>query len=226
MRKDERTGKQKKAWREYMQKVCHDLNVDPSRVIYIGKLTEERREYVPESPDLVRRFFDFYKIKENVHVFYDGGRSFKEKETCVFDELKVKKHRPYPPPVHQYISPNDNCYHGVGKKKWLNLGLDWEDDVLSSITLLQIFDKIQSEKVQGWFTQNMLGIQERADIEKVMAPLAKKLFDQNPYYRHCLRKYWEQYHPDMLVSSRLVDDAPVAIESTFDGAYWTEWERN
>ena len=226
MRSDERSGKQKKEWREYMLQVCRDLNVDPSRVIYVGKLKKERREYVAESADLVTRFFNFYKIDKNVHVLYDGGRLYKEKETCVFDQLMIKKHLAYPSPVHQFISPNDNCYHGVGKKKWLNLSLDWTDDVLSSITLLHIFDSIKGEKVRGWFQQNMLAIQERADTEKVMAPLTKKLFDQNPYFRSCLRKYWELYNPDMLVKSRLVDDAPVAIESTFDGAYWTEWERD
>ena len=213
-------------WLQYLQKVCKEKNVDTSRVQYVGKLTGERSEYVAESADLIKRFMEFYKIKENVHILFDGGRSYKVQKENIFDILGYKHHLEYPSAVHQYISPNDNCWHGVAKRKWTNMSLDWSDDVLSTVTLLQLLDNVDSSTIRGYFLKNMLSCKDEADVLEVIAPLTKKIFSENVFYRSALHKYWTLYNPSKLAESSIGGDYPISLESTFDGTYWTEWTEN
>jgi hypothetical protein len=54
----------------------------------------------------------------------------------VLESLGFAKHVPYPAPVHQHLSPNDNRLHGTAKARWRNSGVDFQDDVESSLLLL------------------------------------------------------------------------------------------
>jgi hypothetical protein len=49
--------------------------IDKSWVIYIGKDKSEKETYATESPDLLRRFFNLYKVLADATVLSDNGNS-------------------------------------------------------------------------------------------------------------------------------------------------------
>ena len=64
--------------------------------------------------------------------------------------------RSYPAPVHQHLSPNDNRLHGTAKARWRNSGVDFEDDVESSLLLLSHLDVELVAHGAMWFRRNIL----------------------------------------------------------------------
>jgi hypothetical protein len=80
--------------------------------------------FVHENPELIDLFFDIHKkkvppaVRQNIIVFSDGGHSFKVNGNNVFLQLGFGRHIVFPLVVHQFLSPNDNNYHGVAKAWW------------------------------------------------------------------------------------------------------------
>ena len=93
--------------------------ISRNRVVFVGDIEGYKGTYVRESPFLVQEFFKHYKLDyKKCYILSDSGKSFKEKETDVLTrKVGFAKHIAYPPPIHQYLSVNDNRLHGVGKKK-------------------------------------------------------------------------------------------------------------
>ena len=67
------------------------------------------------------------------------GHFFEGKNDVLLD-LGFKHHDFYPSSVYQYLSPNDNRLHGTSKASWRNSGVDYSDDVSTSLMLLQHLD--------------------------------------------------------------------------------------
>jgi hypothetical protein len=114
--------------------------IEIGRVVYIGKDKNETRRMVSESPDLIRRFFKHYGVRENCVVSSDNGNLFFDKGKDVLLELGFVKHVCCPPPVHQYLFPDDNYLHGTSKASWRESGINYSDDVSSCLMLLQHLD--------------------------------------------------------------------------------------
>ena len=83
--------------------------------------------------------------------FFPGGVS-------ALEALGFEKHVAYPSAVHQYLSPNDNRLHGAAKARWRNSGVDFKDDVESSLKLLSHLDEDLKAHGATWFERNMLGL--------------------------------------------------------------------
>jgi len=171
-----------------LNRTLETSNIDPRRIIFVGKQKGEGRCYVPESSSLVRQFFALYKVSSNWTVLSDNGNSFKEDGKDIFQQLGFENHEYYPAAVHQYLSPNDNKLHGAAKQKWRQLGIDFSDDVIASISLLKCLDDC-SDKSYEWFDRNL---QIRAPTPKVLE--VEKLIGEIPigkakFSRHCLQKY-------------------------------------
>ena len=101
----------------------------------------------------------------NCTILSDNGNSFKDGEKDILIDLGFKYHLCYPAVVHQYLSPNDNKFHGAAKRKWKNLGLDFTDDVKSSIALLHCLDECCID-VQAWFHNNLRLKSNIMDVKK------------------------------------------------------------
>src|SRR5580704_9711337 len=76
----------------------------------------------------------------------------------VLEALGFSRHAQYPPAVHQYLSPNDNNLHGAAKQLWRQSGVDFRDDVSSSLLLLKLLDEQTVAHSRSWFDRNMLNL--------------------------------------------------------------------
>lgn len=131
------------AWVDEQKKLKAALvhySIDPKRIIYIGVNKKETRTYASESADLLHQFFSIYRVRRKGVVFSDNGAAFFPGGVSALEALGFAKHVAYPAPVHQYLSPNDNRLHGSAKTQWRNSGVDFKDDVESSLNLLYYLD--------------------------------------------------------------------------------------
>lgn len=134
----------------------------------------------------------------------------------------------YPPPVHQYLSPNDNHLHGVAKKRWRALGLDHSDDVLSTLTLMHCIDQISESSIQTWFRRNFLLDQKEVSREAIASVIdAEKKLDKNRanYYELCLAEYEAQILDDQRRLVFLQDGKPKGLKHALDGVHWTQYKK-
>lgn len=151
----------RKAWVQDREKLVDTMarfGMDARRVIYLGADKNETRIYASESADLLRRFFELYQLPRNVVVFSDNGTSFFPGGKSALESLGFAKHVSYPAPVHQYLSPNDNRLHGTAKASWRNSGVDFKDDVESSLLLLNHLDVDLAAHGATWFRRNILDL--------------------------------------------------------------------
>lgn len=167
----------RKAWDQEREKLVDALTrfgIDASRVIYIGAEKNETRIYASESAELLLRFFALYPIPPNVVVFSDNGRSFFPGGVSALESLGFAKHVPYPAPVHQYLSPNDNRLHGTAKASWRNSGVDFKDDVESSLLLLNHLDVDLVAHGATWFERNLLSLNAKSSRELIRGRSGKR----------------------------------------------------
>jgi hypothetical protein len=123
--------------------------------------------YAAESPDLLRIFFELYHVPDDVVVFSDNGRAFFPGGVSALEMLGFAKHVAYPAAVHQYLSPNDNRLHGTAKASWRSSGVDFKDDVASSLLLLNHFDVDISTHSASWFKRNITELTQGSAFELI-----------------------------------------------------------
>ena len=156
-----------KAWvpeRDNLVNALARFGIDAQRIIYLGAEQNETRRYVSESAELLRCFFALYPIPPKVVVFSDNGKSFFPGRVSALESLGFAKHVPYPAPVHQHLSPNDNRLHGTAKAKWRNRGVDFKDDVESSLLLLSDLDVDLAAHGVTWFKRNILDLTAKSAL--------------------------------------------------------------
>ena len=95
----------KKKRMNYVKSCCQEFNISSKRIVYVGKDKDERRRYVHEDVDLVRRFFNHYKIQNwaNHVIFSDGDHAFWDMKNFILEEFGVKAHISYHADVHQLL---------------------------------------------------------------------------------------------------------------------------
>lgn len=160
----------RKAWVQERDKLVNALarfGIHAKRVISIGAEQNETRLYASASAGLLRRFFARYQIPRNVVVFSDNGKSFFPGGVSVLESLGFAKHVSYPAPVHQHLSPNDNRLHGTAKARWRNSGVDFKDDVESSLWLLSHLDVELAAHGATWFRRNLLDLTAKSARELI-----------------------------------------------------------
>ena len=88
------------------------------------------------------------------------------------------------------FSPNDNELHGVAKAKWRAHGIDYKDDVKSSITLMKYLDEVSEETRRGWWQKNfMLG--NCVTLLRAQKIVSEKRPADEKYYSQCYKGYLE-----------------------------------
>jgi hypothetical protein len=140
---------------KHLEREANRLQIDFNRIVYVGDTTGETRTFVQESDDLLKSFFTYYPVPEGTVVLSDCGNAF---GSGVLEALGFSRHAQYPPAVHQYLSPNDNNLHGAAKQLWRQSGVDFRDDVSSSLLLLKLLDEQTVAHSRSWFDRNMLNL--------------------------------------------------------------------
>ncbi len=138
-----------------------------SRLIYVGKTKDEKGVYVSESTDLVRQFWQLYQVPNGAIIFSDKGKAFFPGGVSVLEELGFQQHESYPPAVHHYLSPNDNRLHGSAKQSCCHSGIDFTDDVESSLRLLNLLDSDIRNNGNDWWNRNMLKLTDKTVAELI-----------------------------------------------------------
>ena len=176
----------RKGWVQERDKLVNALarfGIDAKRIIYIGAEQNETRLYASESAELLRRCFALYPIPPQVVVFSDHGKSFFPGGASALESLGFAKHVSYPAPVHQHRSPNDNRLHGTAKARWRNRGVDFKDDVESSLLLLSDLDADLAAHGVTWFKRNLLDLTAKSARELIRGRSGKRA--QVDYDRLC-----------------------------------------
>ena len=186
------------------------------QIFYVGLSKSETRVYVSESADLLRLFFEDFKVPDDCVVLSDNGNSFFDEGEDVLLELGFSKHVQYPAAVHQYFSPNDNRLHGAAKQKWRNSQIDFSDDVTACCSLLHFLNESISE-VPTWFDSNMQLGSSATDRGAVESMIKGPTANKSKFHRKCLREFRSWQYGDARGG---IPDAPKGLESGLDGVYW------
>lgn len=160
----------RKAWvqdREVLIATLARYGIEARRVIYIGTDKNESRTYASEGASMLRRFFGLYELPNQAVAFSDNGAAFYPDGVSVLKSLGFTKHVPYPAPVHQYLSPNDNRLHGTAKARWRSSRVDFKNDVESSLMLLHYLDVDLIEHGGTWFKRNVLELTSKSSRELI-----------------------------------------------------------
>ncbi len=131
-------------------------DIAPHRIVYVGSDKGEHRTYCSESAELIRRFFGLWEVREQGIALSDNGNAFYPQGNSVLLALGFDSHYPYPAPVHQYLSPNDNNLHGSAKATWRSMCDHFDDDVDACCMLLNYLDFDISHHSKSWFVRNMV----------------------------------------------------------------------
>lgn len=137
----------------YLDLVLTEYEVASNRIIYCGKDKGETRTYVAASADIIQMYLDSIELEKGDVFFSDNGKEFFPKGGSIL-EANGLIHVPYPAPVHQYLSANDNNHHSAAAGTWHGMKLDFRDDVRGSVALLHCFDNDQPN-YEGYFETNL-----------------------------------------------------------------------
>ena len=96
------------------------------------------------------------------------------------------------------------------------MGLDFSDDVTSSIALLHCLDETYSG-VESWFNKNLQLETRTPSMEQVEMIIGSDVLLKSVYFQDCLECYRVAIGVDARGS---VPDAPIGLDSHLDGKYW------
>lgn len=180
-----RTGKIQEEKYNRLIELLNYYEIDSKRIIYMGSDNDESKHFVSESPELLKIFFKRYKIKKNCLILSDNGNAFFEDGESVLLKIGFDIHRTYPAAVHHWLSPNDNHLHGSSKASWRQSGVDFKDDVSSSLMLLNHLDCDIISYSKYWFNKNMIHLEE----EDVKALIGNNNIKKSEYKNECVDVY-------------------------------------
>ena len=186
-----------------------NYKIDPARIVYVPPRSEKAsKAVVAATQDRVKDFLAHCKIPKDSVVLSDQGDEF-----AVLDKSAFVKHIVYPPPVHQWLSPNDNRLHGAAKQRWRNLGLDFHDDAEALVSFLKCLDD-SMDGVPGWFEANLQVGSKAVSRETVDQLIRGRNHADNRFYRDCRREYriWTKQDARGEIDAR--------IWGGLDGSYW------
>jgi hypothetical protein len=136
-----------RAQQEDLRTAMEAYGVSPSQVVY---LADWKGSYVGESSDVLERFLQQYQIileKQFPLVFRDNGHAFMNSaKEPLLPKYGCIKDVPYPAAVHQWISPNDQTFHGRTKAGWKTDPEYAGKDLQSAFALLK---RMNGEFVNG-----------------------------------------------------------------------------
>lgn len=211
-RRDRKRTKRRDAIVAHLDSVLEEYEVEDYRVVYIGKARNEKRTYVAASAEVLQMYLDKIQVDHGSVWLSDHGKEFFPSSGSIF-ECHGAIHHSYPPPVHQYLSANDNNHHTSGKNLWRGLKIDFSDDVKAGVALLHCFD-LDAPNIIGYFEANLQCGKSQPDIELVRELIGGKNLRSSSYLRKCMYDYCLAFKKD----GRGVVDRD--YDDQLDGLYW------
>lgn len=187
--------------------------ISEQRIVYLGG-KYNNKTYASESIDLLRHFFEVYGDMKGKVVIRDDGRSMSEGLT----QFGFKEDIILPSVVHHYLSVNDNDVHGLAKTRWRNTkGIDFTDDLMSSLTLLRELDSISAHHIRKLFDRNFMRRVERPSLDDALALIGPGEGTWSRWHFQKLREY------RMFAGIDARNEKPTPqnpLWCSLDGLYW------
>ena len=142
--------------RRRARQLIREWGIDPAQVVYLTPARRKSPTYCRESRWIIRTYLEYHSahLSSEDWFLHDEGGAFGKDSSNVFDELGSPHHQAYPPPVHQYLSVNDNFIHGLVKTIWRKSEAYEEDSVPASLFLKILLDSVEEETVRSCFERN------------------------------------------------------------------------
>ena len=120
------TTYRRKQIRSEADSLFKNYNVDSYQVFWLGGSSH----YVPESMEILGFYGAMVQVPKESVIFHDAGNAFMSQGQSVIPLIWGTRAAIYPTIIHQFLSPNDNRYHGVAKQKWRSLAAEkrWGKD--------------------------------------------------------------------------------------------------
>ena len=129
-------------------------------------------------------------------IFTDRGKAFLEKKEQIIPKYYKTRTATYPPPIHQYLSPNDNHYHGAAKARWeaIKRRKKWGpgDTVKSELCLLNLLTYTREDVIKEYFEKNLfLGqpLPHKRTCLKMISENTPAKSKREQFFDGCLRAY-------------------------------------
>jgi hypothetical protein len=199
--------------------------IDLSQVVFVKTEGKKASKWCRESQEIVRSYLNIFndQFRPDDWFLTDAGGAWGTKVTHVFAELGYPNHRMFPPPVHQYLSVNDNHCHGTCKTPW-RLGPYYDsDDVSATLALKRRLDALPKKVILNCWENNFSmskpsGVAD--SIQRTILGRGKALAESSGFYSYCADLYNRREHGRLLRSYTLSSDNVQSYDSTFDGKHW------
>ena len=230
MRDQGDTTKLRKEARARFNELKDQFGVEDDQICWVNN---SKKQFMKESSALLELYFEVYghQVPKGAVIFHDEGSAFKIDKEHFLGRFGFEQEVVYPPAVHHYISPNDNCMHGVAKSVWRSKCPDLSDDVVSSIFFVHCLNNVKPKDVRGWFDRNFI-LSKRdvteADVESVIDDSdgpKKRDFGRDSFHLQCLQEYREWHSGRSRRSSTGFKGTPGEIATELDGLYWKLWQK-
>ena len=171
-----------------------------------GKSTKYAKEDNTMATDILKQ----YDVPTDT-IHSDNGTAFMRGGVDVVEELGFTRFTA-PACIHQYVSPNDNHFHGAAKQAWRMMGDDYSDALQRPLQLMQCFDKVEPAVIKGYFDRNFFLDQRPVSKEEVGKLFGSSVEQRPVYFRRCLLKYRREILNE--------DIEEVEEVKGLDGIYW------
>lgn len=219
----------KRANLRHHKSVLEELGLDGKRIIVLEKPPPDEkgsRTFVRESMHLLKNFIEYYwdefQDKNDLVVYSDNGSAlfhrYEKKspaEPVLEKEYNITQRR-LPSAVHEYLSPNDNKFHGIVKAQWRSDPRVYSDDSRAVASFLHLCDQVSKDTVENMFIKNFKldgGQVTKEDVEDIVATRSGHRVEK---WRECLQLYLERY----VVESTDQPRAVARLASALDGNKW------
>jgi hypothetical protein len=176
-----------------------------------------KSEFCRENYAMIADFLENRNIPKTAIIFYDAGNAFFSDGVTVFQNMGYYNAIQLTPIIHQLVSVNDNKAHGWAKSLWKALSINWNDDIVVSLSLLKYCREYPPEYVRRDWQRNFLLEQglSAANLEQNVP-----LDAENNFHEECCREYMRMYDLDALLQRPIYPGTPKKLKSNMDGDYW------
>ena len=129
--------------------------------------------------------------------------------------------------IHQYLSPNDNRYHGAAKAKWGSMAAErgWgkDDSVESSLALVSILSSFDPEAIRKCFAENLFLERTSIKPDRCMGLITNCLtrkIRKSEYFQRVVSAYQAFMGSSMRESTSSQLPPPPHLTDSLDGRYW------
>ena len=186
-----------------------------------------KSHFIRESRHLLELYGSMVQVPENSVIFHDQGNAFIDDIESIIPLIFGCRSATYSPIIHQYLSPNDNHYHGSTKAKWRSMAaeMNWDKDhsTESRLSLLSVLTHFNVGVIASYFTKNFFferkKIQPDRCFDLVSSGLHRKL-KKKQYYNACLKAYDSFKNQISAASETPLGSPPQQLENSLDGVYW------